>query len=285
MKNRRAITAVLCLFMSGVGFSAEASNIIEADSFTEIDDYVTELSELYGSEGVLLVFDIDNTLLASDQPLGSSQWYDWQDSLLEAESVSPLRVASDIGELLKIQGIIFEVGSMHLTEDTIPRLMEKWQNEGHFCVALTARGEDFNDVTRRELAQASLDFSLLPPEVNPGFNGVHPPYSDQDPEGSGLTDEEVVAFDMCSPRDIRFEDGVMMVAGQHKGAMLLILMANCSRYFPAVVFVDDSRENVEAVFTALTGRGTDITAFRYGEEDETVRAFTQEQKEQAAAEC
>ncbi len=101
MKNRRAITAVLCLFVSGVGFFAEASSIIEAESFTEIDDRVTELSALYGPQGVLLVFDIDNTLLASDQPLGSSQWYDWQDSLLEAESVSPLRAASDIGELLK----------------------------------------------------------------------------------------------------------------------------------------------------------------------------------------
>lgn len=262
----------------------ETSVINETDSFHEISNNVAMLSELYGPEGVLLVFDIDNTLLASDQPLGSAQWYSWQDSLLEVDSDSPLRAAEDIQELLRIQGVIFTLSGMHLTEDTIPELIQSWQNQGHRCVVLTARGQDFNDATQRELNQAGLNFSILPPDVFPEFNGVSIPYSVNDPGAAGLTIWEAVDWELEPPREVRYEKGVFMVAGQNKGAMLLILLANCPRSFPAVVFVDDNSENVEEVYTMLNDRGIDITAFRYGEEDDTVEAFTEEQRERTAVE-
>ena len=269
---------VLCITAS----IAAASGIIETDSFREISIHAAMLSEIYGPHGVLLVFDIDNTLLASDQPLGSSQWYHWQDSLLKAESGSPMRAAEDIGELLAIQGMIFVLGSMHPTQDTIPQLIGQWQEEGHYCLAFTDREYYFNDATQRELREAGIDFSAAPPQVNPRFCGVHMPYTLDDIGASGLSILESAGFELGAPREVRYERGVFMVAGQNKGAMLLIFLAHCSRYFPAVIFVDDNSEYVEDVFAALSGRGIDITAFRYGEADMAVAAFNAGQKEQAA---
>ncbi len=282
MRSTASRTAALALMLCTTVFSATASGIIETDSFREIFDHVSILSEIYGAEGVLLVFDIDNTLLASDQPLGSSQWYDWQDSLIKAGSSSPMRAAEDIGELLAIQGIIFTLGSMHLTQDTIPELIGQWQEEGHCCLAFTDREQYFNDATQRELREAGLDFSAAPPPVNPQFCSVQMPYTLDDIGASGLSITEAAGFELGAPREVRYERGVFMVAGQNKGAMLLILLAHCTRYFPAVIFVDDNSEYVESVFTALTDRGIDITAFRYGEEDHAVAAFNTGQREQAA---
>ncbi len=108
------------------------------------------------------------------------------------------------------------------------------------------------------------------------------PYLQDNTGASGLSGWESVNLQMHVPREVRYERGVFMVAGQSKGAMLLILLAHCPRYFPAVIFVDDNSANVEDVYAALNDRGIEITVFRYGEEDMAVEAFNEEQKEQAA---
>jgi len=281
MRVKRVRTAGLVLMLCITVSGAAASRIIETDSFREISNHVEMLSEMYGPEWVLLVFDVDNTLLAPDQPLGSAQWFTWQESLVTAEPASHMR-PENIDELLRIQGIIFSLGSMHLTEDTIPRLLEQWQEEGHYCMAFTDREQNFNDATQRELREAGLDFSVNPPLAIPEFCGVHMPYLQDNTGAAGLSRWESIDFEMETPREVRYERGVFMVAGQNKGAMLLIFLAHCTRYFPAVVFVDDNRANAEDVYTALNDRGIEITAFRYGEEDMVVEAFDSLQKEQAA---
>ena len=276
--TRNGIQALTLLMLMTSAYTAAGSGIIETSGFEEVTQYVDSLDAVFGPEAVLLVFDIDNTLLAGDHPLGTPEWFSWQDSLLTADSDSHLRACGDFQELLTLQGLIYSLGSMHLTEEDLPELVEQWQSEDHTCLVLSSREPTFNDATQHDLFAGGFDFSTSQPEVEPSFRGVHMPYSQDDMELSGLTLEEATMFDLTAPREIRFENGVMMVAGQHKGAMLLILLAHCSEYYPAVVFIDDNHENVERVFTALDGRGIEITAFRYGAEDSTVQAFDGEEK-------
>ena len=59
------------------------------DSLIQAQDYETadladitadtlKLAQMTVKENILVVFDIDNTLLAMEQGLGSDQWYEWQ---------------------------------------------------------------------------------------------------------------------------------------------------------------------------------------------------------------
>ena len=53
----------------------------------QVDDFVKK----YGTRNVLLVVDLDNTLLAMNQDLGSDQWFTWQETLLEKDRCNDQR--------------------------------------------------------------------------------------------------------------------------------------------------------------------------------------------------
>jgi len=279
---RRAGIAAPILLAILAAPAASGSGTIETDAFDEVGRVVDSLAGIHGPGGVLLVFDLDNTLLAMDDPLGSPQWFDWQDSLITADSDSPLRAREDFRGLLDLQGLIFALGGMHATEADLPARIAGWQEAGHDCMVLSSREPSFDDATLRELDAAGMDFSASTPDAGCSFGGVLLPYAPEDVPASGLTPAEASAFGLGPPREVRYESGVLSVAGQHKGAMLLILLAHSARYYPAVVFVDDEAVNVERVYAALSGRGIGIAAFRYGGEDPVVAAFDSTEKEDAA---
>jgi hypothetical protein len=276
--SRRILGVAAILILVAVASPAKASEILETGCFEDVARSVDSLARLYGPGGVLLVFDLDNTLLAMDSQLGTPQWFDWQDSLVNADSDSPMLACGDFRELLELQGLIFTLGNMHATEEDLPARVARWTEDGHTCLVLSSREPTFNDATLRELSSAGFDFSSSQPDAEPSFRGVLLPYSPEDISLSGLTAGEAASFGLAAPREVRYEAGVLSVAGQHKGAMLLILLAHCPRLFPAVVFVDDEAENVQRVYTALDDRGFDVTACRYGAEDDIVAAFGLEER-------
>lgn len=64
-----------------------------------------------------------------------------------------------------------------------------------------------------------------------------------------------------------------MIAGQNKGAMLVVLLPHVMTEIKAIVYVDDSQRNIDRVYQAATGRHIEATVFRYHREDAKVRAF------------
>ena len=50
----------------------------ETLTFREVEKVVNEKQLKYGIDEILLVFDIDNTLLTSETDLGGDIWYQWQ---------------------------------------------------------------------------------------------------------------------------------------------------------------------------------------------------------------
>ena len=70
-----------------------------------------------------------------------------------------------------------------------------------------------------------------------------------------------------------FGKGVLMVAGQHKGAMLLTILHRAGRMPKAVVYVDDHGRHVHRVSDALARRGVATTVFHYHREDANVKRF------------
>jgi hypothetical protein len=111
----------------------------------------------------------------------------------------------------------------------------------------------------------------MPVKKLPG--GKFLPYDPGKPESDGLTPAELAAYHLHEPRPISYENGIMMTAGQHKGAMLLTLLHDAEADIDAIVYDDDNIRHVAHVYAAVLARGKKITAFHYTREAPNVKKF------------
>lgn len=278
----RAVIAwfVLALTVwSGRAAEALASEITAADDFADVAAAANAYADNVGPEHVLLVLDIDNTLLAMNQALGSDQWFEWQKYLLEHEPQSEQLVADSFEGLLEAQGLLYNLGRMHPPQKDLPQMIRHLQGLGVRTLVLTSRGPEFRVATERELRRNGYDFerSALPVRDIPG--GTYLPYDLDDPAADGLTKNDVAAFHLEEPRRVSYEHGIMMTAGQSKGAMLLTILHRAEMAVQAVVYDDDNIRHVGYVFAAIAGRGQEITAFHYTREDTHIKRFQYGDKE------
>jgi len=111
-----------------------------------------DLAAKHGSEeSVLILFDIDNTLLAMNGELGSDQWYSWQKEMKDENK-------NKIPLLLDAQRALFFMKSMRLTQSNIPEILKNLHEKGYQTAALTARGPAARLVTFRELKRNNIRF-------------------------------------------------------------------------------------------------------------------------------
>ncbi|HEY4234889.1 MAG TPA: DUF2608 domain-containing protein [Lacipirellulaceae bacterium] len=269
-----ATLAVIALLLSGRS-SAIGGEIRDTSDFADVAAAVDRYCDQYGAEHVLLVLDLDNTLLAMNHPLGSDQWFEWQRSLIANDPKSPECVADSFPGLLDAQGMLYNLGRMHPTQKDLPELMKKLQDRGISTVVLTSRGDEFRNATERELKRNGFDFarSALPVKAWP--RGRFFPYDPKKPDGYGLTNGELDAYGVKEKdlKPISYENGIMMTAGQHKGIMLLTLLARAERDIKAVVHDEDSERNVGRIFSALTNHHVEITGFHNTRQDDEVKNF------------
>ncbi len=245
------------------------------DDFTVLYEEALALGRRHGPENVLLVFDIDNTLLAMDQALGSDQWFVWQWGLLKTTPLPDAAVAEDKEGLLRTQRLLFALSHMHPPQPSQPALLAELQNRGFPVIALTSRGYLVRDVTRRELARNGYDLARNAVPPRPGFHDdPFLPYNPGDLSSAGLSAEEASAFSLGRPRLVSYRNGLYMTAGQHKGAMLRVLLnRTCSR-FKAIAFLDDHARNVRAMRDAFPpDSGIELTTYRFTREAANVAAF------------
>lgn len=233
---------------------AEQNVLAETDDLMMVREAALQLSETLGPKNVLVVFDIDNTLLAMEQGLGSDQWYRWQEELADAGNCSDLRV----NDLLKTQGALYYASAMRLTQPDAAQVVSSLQRSGVTVIALTSRGPDFSLQTFRELRRNGISFwpSALPPVRGYPKSSI--------PEGA--------------TREVLYQDGVFLTAGQDKGAMLKFLLAYPEVTQPEVIIMtDDSAKHLDAVMKAFEGTGTSVHAWRYSGEDANVDALNKTQ--------
>lgn len=226
------------------------SRIMESADLQDVRNIAQQLAEAVGKEQVLVVYDLDNTILAMEQDLGSDQWYYWQKELQAADRCDP-RVVTD---RLAAQGALLYASAMRLTQEDGPEIVRSIQDQGFKSIILTSRGADFAAMSFRELRRNRFDFrdSAL------GATGG-PPLEFKPTVDSRLT---------------RYEDGVYLTAGQHKGQMLLALLDKTATALPrAIVMADDKEENLQDVLDAFAETATSVQALRYNREDARVAAF------------
>ncbi len=222
----------------------------ETSDLADVTADTLKLIEKIGTKNVLVVFDIDNTLLAMEQGLGSDQWYDWQKGLSEEDQCNP----RNVGERFAVQGALYFVSAMRASQEDAAAQVRAIQDQGVAVIALTSRGPDYQLQTFRELRRNDFSFS---------YSAIGP---------VGGYDETFVPVE--DGRFSLYEDGVFLTSGQHKGQMLYALLEKTSTPLPAViVMADDKQKNLDAVKETFSALNIPVHAWRYTGEDDNVREF------------
>ena len=103
-----------------------AQNILgQTDDLGLVADLALQQAERFGTDRVLVIFDIDNTLLAMEQELGSDQWYDWQKELQKEDPCSDMLVSNR----LAVQGALFFASAMRPTQPDAAEQVQRLQDE------------------------------------------------------------------------------------------------------------------------------------------------------------
>jgi len=243
--------SILLVILAACATTPQADSWLrETDSLIFVVEDAQSLAKTFGTDRVLVVFDIDNTLMAMAQGLGSDQWYDWQRDLQQTDPCH----AQLVSDRLAVQGALFHASAMRPTQENAAQLVRRLQDDGLNVIALTSRGSEFRLATFRELRRSG--YSFYDSAIGPvrGYPEVFVP------EGGS--------------RDARYEDGVFMTAGQHKGLMLSALLEKTGTPWPAVVVMaDDKERNLRAVMETFEGTGTAVHAWRYSREDGAASSF------------
>jgi Protein of unknown function (DUF2608) len=273
----------LALVLSA-GHAARASELQATGDFADVAKAVDRYAAKFGAEHVLLVMDIDNTVMSMDTDLGSDHWFEWQNYLLMHEPTSPHLVAKTFPELLKAQGVLYDRGKMHATQPEEPKLIGDLQKQGVAAILLTSRGPEFRESTIRELARCGYDFKASALPVSDVPEGEYLPYDPKQPEKSNLSAEDLKNYKLGTPRPVLYTNGVFMTAGQHKGMMLMTLLKRSPREIKAIVYMDDNVRHVGAVFSAAVARKIEVSSFQYTHEDTRVQRFQYSDKANMDAE-
>jgi len=226
----------------------------ETADLADVTADALELSAQTGQQELLVVFDIDNTLLAMEQGLGADQWYDWQKALSDEDRCNPYSV----GDRFAVQGALYFASAMRPTQPDAADQVRTIQDLGIPVIALTSRGPDYRLQTFRELRRNGYSFTYSAIGPQGGYDGLFVPVKDG--------------------RFSRYEDGVFLTAGQHKGEMLLALLQKTGHPMPEIIImVDDKKKNLDAVRETFSARGIPVHNWRYTGEDINVRKFDPEQ--------
>lgn len=279
MKKIFFLTFLLLTFFS---FAAQAK-IYSTNTLKDVETKALELGQKYGTKNVLVVFDIDNTIMTMPQDLGSDQWFSWlYDDCIKAQNLGDHCITEDMGELLDIQGQIFGLSNMLPTEYLTTSVVTNLQAKGHNVILLTSRGPEFRSVTERSLRQNNMSFKKS--AIGTGTPGTYLPYDVSKAAQYGLTPEDIAKAGLKGTgRPVSYMDGVYMTAGQHKGAMLKVLLHKAKRDFKAIVFADDHSKHTTRMQDIFGSSKLELAAFRYGAIDESVRSFHQSEERKQKA--
>ena len=256
-----------------------ASEALQTNRFSEVFNRIERENARHGKNNVLVVLDIDNTILRMANDLGSDQWYSWQEEIMKDENCSPACITRDSAKLLDYQGLLFAVGKMITTEANLAENIKALQQSGQKIILLTSRGHDFRSVTEKALAISGFDFRLS--QMGSSAAEIYLPYVLSRAPEFGITPEEIQLANLRESRPVSYNNGIFMTAGQNKGIMLKTLLHKYGARYQSIVFVDDHQRHVDRMQQIL-GDETDVTTFRYGGVDAQVASFKASDKEQVS---
>ena len=237
---------ILCFTAEAMSKSTVIDNVKDLSVVeTRIDQEQASMSNNILNT-VLVVFDIDDTLLESDNFFGGDTWYNWQRgrTLVDIEG-KPITIdeKDKISCLFSKLGTLYELGTYHPTEAGAVALVANLQSQFDL-IALTSRSPDYRGGTERELKRAGYKF-----------------------KAAHLLDKsKALAYlfnDGKNTRPVSYQNGIVMSTGLNKGEVLDDLLNRINRTYSAIYFIDDSRKNVDNMHQKWEKASTKMTIFHY----------------------
>lgn len=296
-KPARAIALAALLVQIG-SLDAFSSEKLQSTKFSDVKAKALREAGRHGPDEVLMVYDIDNTVLKANQDLGSDQWFIWQSNLIAEHEKSPQKkneifdyfaVASNIGGLLDALGTLYSLAEMQPTEKDAPGIVRSLIDQGFPTLFLTARGMTNRDATIRELKRNGYITEVLIPAIGGKYDGhAYLPFNAENPQ-EYFEDEATfkklgLNQDKYKPRPVTYMDGVFMGSGQHKGAMLRALIGKHGAHPKTIIFVDDTAKNIKAMQEAFERFETheqqvNLITYQYDHEKAAIEGFVKEQED------
>ncbi len=196
------------------------SKIIRTKEYGEVFQSIAEKGRIFGASNVLVVFDIDDTLL-----------------------VTPDCRRSD-GSWARGNSKLFVCPTLH-TEMDISHRLDQIQKAGYSTISLTARGNVLIESTQRELARWHENALPLTFKGYPFHEEI---LSIPVPKTKRCKKSETppCLTGQYSDRP-KFIDGVMYANATNKGLALKALLKDLARDYQAIIFIDDNSKNAENI--------------------------------------
>jgi hypothetical protein len=281
---RNFTVAVFSLLASNAATYAASPDVLSVDpsyqhvtqDFKDVFTTAQKLGKKCRPDRVVIALDLDNTIMANDQPLGSEQWFDWQSSLLTKKTPDPSDsqqlVGKDFQGLLQANSQILKTMTMHPTEPTLPQMLDRLASEHYKILVLTSRGSGDLPATEQELQRNGFHFEHS--TLSPAPDGLFLPYNPKRVTDAGFSNSESKTLQsLGKPWPVVFKDGLYLTSGQNKGYMLRALLQKTGTDACAVVFADNKEVYSQQMQAAFKNQNAYVATFRYSREDDHMDEF------------
>lgn len=241
------------VLISLISFSFPSfAEIVTHASLQQLVDHIAQ--EKNTADQVLIVFDLDNTLIHPKTALGSDEWFEHQMKEIAAHGTPSPQAQEDLLQLYyKIQHVI----DQHVLEAMAPVFIANLKKAGFTVIALTARYRPIMERTLAQLTPLKIEFSQ---PLNTEF--------------------EIENFQ----KKPIYKQGIIFCSSNNKGLVLIEFLKQTGRKPKKIIYVDDKRHHVERVEKAAQENGIECFCVHYVGCKERVDSFDPVKAEKECAE-
>lgn len=249
-KIRRMFMKLIVCFFAIIFFQiswAKDEGVLTTQNFSDVVLLAKNINQNISSKDVLIVFDLDNTLIKFAFDFGSEHWFMWQKELITNGAKDLPAVTNSVENLLTVQSWIYQQFPMEAVDYLQVPWIREMQMSGAAIIALTSRSFSTLEPTLREIERNNIYFSKSSQLGLSNNRLIYFPYDHLHPEQSGLSSQDISDFKLGPANYVTFDQGVYLTQGQNKGIMLKTLLYKMQRKFKAIIFIDDRLTHIETM--------------------------------------
>lgn len=226
-----------------------------ACSILEIHSIDSVLDHIKGRDS-LVIFDIDNTLVHTEQEIGSDAWAYW---MVQQKLKQGMLPSQAINFMFDLFGHVHDHIEVFPVEEQTVRVLRTLKEQDIPTICLTGRPSRMIDRTREQLKNAGCELNSPEQLVKPTSFNIK--------------------------QHVELSQGVICGGINDKGDVLSVLVDTLPYQLPeTVVFIDDKKSCVESIGKTCTNRSAEYTGLRYGFLDDKSSKFDPKKAEEQLSE-
>ncbi len=231
---KKTLTSLCICLASLCSMQAE---IIETAHFCDLQKHITK--------DTLVILDIDDTLLITEQMLGCDEWFmtrlaHWQETGLSKQD--------SLERSLAEWEAVRHLTRMQIVENGTDSIVGAMQSDGYTVMGLSTQGLALATRTKQQLRDNNIDLSKTSPHK---------------------TDECV----NVSGHTALYRSGILFTSGCPKGEALFLLLDKIGYTAKRIVFINDKATHLQDVEAVAQEKGVPFIGLRYSYSDAKKKAF------------